>query len=450
MRSDTIAAICTPPGRGGIGIIRISGPKSLDIVNNVISTPYNLSSLNQLNTRKLLHSSIYNEKREKIDEVLLALMPRGKSYTGELTVEIHCHGGRAVIKLIMDMIITNGARIANPGEFTRRAFENGRITLIQAEAIDELIKARTTENILSIWKKYDEGFNGMCIKLKKELEKSVANIYADVEFSIVENGISYIKEILLSSVNTINNIISKCKNKKDGEYISISLIGPANSGKSSLFNKILKIERSIVSEVPGTTRDYISEIVEIDGREVKITDTAGFKDMRDNIDIVSISNTIKQKQKSDIIIFVLDQNKDVTDYMNDINDIISSRGIIVLNKCDLFPDESLSKLSNYKDIVYTSSINNKGIEELLNILAERINSEYRDDCININHRQTMLLNDAVIEIKNALNIINYENSKFDMILFHINVAIIKLSEIIGEVNNDEILNDIFSNFCIGK
>jgi tRNA modification GTPase len=450
-RSDTIAAISTPSGLGGVGIIRISGSKAVNIIEQIASTPFNLSSLISLKTRKLIHGFILDQNREKIDEVLLAFMPTEKSYTGEQTVEIHCHGGRAVLTLILNRTLESGSRLASPGEFTRRAFENGRINLIQAEAINEIIRARTGSAVKAAWRQFDGGLNTLCKKLRSNLEKIIINVQAEIDFELRINEIENINQTVAHAQKIIDDLLLQHGiNKPDNSVIWITLVGPANSGKSSIFNKIVRAERSIVSDLPGTTVDYISEILEIEGKEIRITDTAGFKEPNSQIQTNSIERTIKQQQAADLVLYVVDQSQDISNYISEIYSVLNFGGMVLLNKCDLSSHYTVKKFIEDKNnnCFFTSALYDQGIEEVLNKISEKIVFDHGENNISINIRQKVLLLKAKEELNNCLKLIKHDY--LDMFCFHLKEAAKSLSEIIGEITTEETLELIFSRFCIGK
>jgi tRNA modification GTPase len=450
-RSDTIAAISTPSGIGGVGIIRISGSNAVNILKKIARTPFDLSSLISIKTRKLIHAFILDQKQEKIDEVLLAFMPPEKSYTGEQTVEIHCHGGRAVLTIILHRTLESGSRLANPGEFTRRAFENGRINLIQAEAINEIIRARTGSAVKAAWRQFDGGLNTLCKTLRSSLEKIIINVQAEIDFELNIKEIKNIRQKVSQAQKIIDDLLLQHgKSKLNNSVIWITLVGPANSGKSSIFNKILRAERSIVSDLPGTTVDYISEMLEMEGKEIRITDTAGFKEPKNQIQTKSIERTIKQQQAADLVLYVVDQSQDITKHLSEIYSVLNSEGIIILNKCDLHTHSTVKEFVENKGdrCFFTSVVYDQGIEEVLNRMAEIINVEKGENNISINIRQKCLLVKSKEELNNSLELNIDEN--LDLFYFHLNEAMKALSEIIGDITTEDTLEIIFSRFCIGK
>jgi tRNA modification GTPase len=450
-RSDTIAAISTPSGIGGVGIIRISGSNAVNILKKIARTPFDLSSLISIKTRKLIHAFILDQNQEKIDEVLLAFMPPEKSYTGEQTVEIHCHGGRAVLTIILQRTLESGARLANTGEFTRRAFENGRINLIQAEAINEIIRARTGSAVKAAWRQFDGGLNTLCKKLRSSLEKIIINVQAEIDFELNIKEIKSIRQKVSQAQKIIDDLlVQHGKSKLDNSVIWITLVGPANSGKSSIFNKILRAERSIVSDLPGTTVDYISEMLEMEGKEIRITDTAGFKEPNNQIQTKSIERTVKQQQAADLVLYVVDQSQDITKYLSEIYSVLNSEGIIIFNKCDLHTHSSVKEFVENKSdrCFFTSVVYDQGIEEVLNRMAEIINFEKGENSISINIRQKFLLVKSMEELNSSLEL--NINEHLDLFYFHLNEARKSLSELIGDITTEDTLEIIFSKFCIGK
>lgn len=446
-RSDTIAAISTPSGIGGIGIIRISGSQALNTIQKISRTSFNLLSLTTIKTRKLIHATITSNDQEKLDEVLIAFMPPQKSYTGEETIEIHCHGGRAILSLILERVLDCGCRIAKPGEFTQRAFQHRRINLIQAEAINEVIRARTGNAVKAAWRQFDGGLNDLCTELRKKLENIYIHIQTEIDFQI-DTNIDIFKSIEEIEKSVGDLLKQSMKNILKDDGVWITLIGPANSGKSSLFNKILKSERAIVSNIPGTTTDYISEIFELEGKEIRITDTAGFKDPESEIQRHSIEKTIKQKKAANFILYILDQSADITPFLSDIEDVLNTNGIVIFNKSDLHIHYSAEIYRNKENCLFISTLYDEGIEELLNTIAKRIDDDFQESNISINIRQRQLLIKAKEEIGSIIGL--KTNKNLDIVLYKIKQVIGSLSEIIGDISVEDTLNSVFSKFCIGK
>ncbi len=498
MRSDSIAAISTPQGRSGIGIIRISGANVLDIIGKFVSSQYSLQKLVTAKKRKLIHARVINQDKEIIDEILLAYLPKKKSFTGEITVELNCHGGRAIMAETLKMAIRSGARLAEPGEFTRRAFENGRLDLVQVEAVNELIQARTKNAIKAAWRQMEGGLTRRCTDLREQLVTVLSEIQARTDFDhdhLAETN-QYTKESpdfspelphplsllgrgikgegdpntphfsagmiyswdhpLRNSLDIIKKMLETAEKSK---YLThgcwVVLSGPPNAGKSSIFNSILNIERAIVSETPGTTRDHISEQIDLDGMEVRLTDTAGMRVAQDEIESISIGKSRQQRLSADIVVYIFDQSIEMSDYeQNEAETVLKQEGFVVFNKSDLEMHKTVKKFSQRNKsnkVFYVSALNKTGIEQFLDQMSEEINEKslYSENTITLNMRQTQALEKAKKAITEAREILGTSRN-LDLAMFELQEGIKALQEIIGEVSTDEILNNIFSKFCIGK
>jgi len=260
-RSDTIADISTSLGKSGIGIIRISGIDTLKIVTPIIKSNYDFYNLANLRSRKLIHGYMLDKNGDKIDEVLVSFMPPNKSFTGEFTAEINCHGGIAAVTMTLEIVLNNGARLADPGEFTKRAYKNGRIDLIQAEAINQIIEANSTNSLKIAWRQFEGGLSARCKNLRTEIKDILSKIQYFIDFD--EDNSNEEIFLLWEKIEKIKHsmelmILSSEKNQALNRAIWISIYGPSNVGKSSLFNALLRIPRAIVCDQPGTTRDHIS------------------------------------------------------------------------------------------------------------------------------------------------------------------------------------------------
>jgi len=453
-RSDTIAAIGTPPGRSGIGIIRISGPNTLELIHTFIRSKIDILSLTSSQTRKLIHAYIIDGEN-KIDEILLAYMPSNKSYTGEPTVELNCHGGRAILTYVLELILKNGARLAEPGEFTRRAFVNGRLDLVQAEAVNDLINARTKKAIKAAWRQMEGGLTKRCKDLKNTLLSVLTEIQAEIDFEVECNQKKWVDKISHAETIIHDMLDTAEKNKYLTQGCWVVISGPPNAGKSSLFNDIINIERSIVCDTPGTTRDHISETIDIDGIEVRLTDTAGIRDTNDKIESISIERSKQQISSADVVVYVLDQNKMLGgDEKKQAEKVLKEDGLIVFNKTDLKTHHTVKEFidnKKSKNIICISVLTKYGLDKFLDRLAELIDERTQgsEDPFVANIRQIRLLESARNNLLNVVKVIKQTNN-LDIGMFEIQQAVNKLSEIIGDIANEEILNNIFSKFCVGK
>lgn len=440
---DTISAIATPLGTGGVGIIRISGEKSFDIAKLI-------SDKNEFTPGRISHCWI-KDKTKKIDEVIILPFKSPNSYTGEDVIEIQCHGGLQVVKNILNLVLKSGARMAERGEFTKRAFLNKRIDLSQAEAIDDLIHAKTSDFAIQSTKNLSGVLANKIRELKKELFELTSKIVAAIDFpeDVSEPEYSYISKTITKSLSEINKILSDAKSSDIlRQGIKVSIMGRPNVGKSSLFNALLNLDRAIVTEVAGTTRDIISETIDF-GIPVTLIDTAGIRNDNniDKVEEIGIEYSKQSAQSSDLILFLYDSSVGFTKEDEDIFEIIKNKKhIIIANKIDLRNDQN-EEISG--DIKISAST-----KEGIDILKEHIQNAVLDNSTEeiefvTNQRQQSCL----IKCKEALEHANKasdSNVLQDMIYIDLKSALLSLDEITGEVITDEILNNIFEHFCIGK
>ena len=465
--NDTIAAISTPIGESGIGIVRISGPKALEIAQEVFRD----KKLNKTKIRNFLSHTVHYgfvinpERGEKIDEVILVLMKKPQTYTREDTVEFNCHGGILSLRKVLEAAINCGARMAEPGEFTKRAFLNGRIDLSQAEAVIDLIQAKTERSLSSSLAQLGGNLKRKITDLRSRLIRISAEIEAPMDFpdqdikeispEKVEENISYV----LKEVNSLLKTLDYGKILKEG--INALIVGKANVGKSSLFNTLLRENRAIVTHLPGTTRDTIEELANIKGIAFKIIDTAGLKDPENVIEKMSIKKMMKHLEEARLILVMFDasiplssEDKKVIREINRGKNE-NKKIIVIENKIDLGEKINREKLFSLLDIKDSTKMSLKekiGIEELEEKLARAATEGLvipENGVVINNLRQANQLNRA----KQALEQILLGLKKkitYDFLTVDLKDALDSLGEITGDSINEEIINDIFSRFCIGK
>lgn len=455
---DTIAAIATVLGEGGISIIRISGSKSLDIVDSIFKGK---------NDRGLLDIKPYNmrygfiiekETQDVLDEVLVTYMKGPKSYTAEDTVEINCHGGVTPTKRIFQEVIKAGARVAEPGEFTKRAFLNGRIDLSQAEAVIDIIRAKTDLSMKSAVRQSNGRISKEINSLRNRLLQIIAHIEATVDFpeedleEITSNQVSIQIDSIISEVNEL--LITADEGKILREGLNVVIVGKPNVGKSSLLNALLKEQRAIVTEVPGTTRDVIEEYISLDGVPIKIIDTAGIRETEDVVEKIGVEKSKEKIIEADLIIFMMDLSRELDDEDKEIMDYIRDKKyIVLLNKSDLenkVVKEDLINL-NQKYIIESSAKTGKGLDELKDFIKELFfNGEVKNqDIIITNARHKEALIRAKESLSAALDILN-NTLAIDLSSIDIRNAWSKLGEITGDTLEEDIIDKIFSEFCLGK
>jgi len=465
--NDTIAAISTPIGESGIGIVRISGSKALEIAQKVFRD----KNLNRTKIKSFFSHTVHYgfvidpESGEKIDEVILVLMKKPQTYTREDTVEFNCHGGILSLRKVLETVINYGARMAEPGEFTKRAFLNGRIDLSQAEAVIDLIQAKTESSLSSSLAQLGGSLKKKIADLRNRLIRISAEIEAPIDFpdqdikeinpKKVEEDISYI----LKEVNSLKETLDYGKILKEG--INALIVGKTNVGKSSLFNTLLRENRAIVTHIPGTTRDTIEELINIKGIAFKIIDTAGLKNPENIIEKISIKKMMKHLREAKLILVMFDtsvalssEDKEIIKEINKEKNE-SKKVVVIENKIDLsekIDREKLFDLLDIKDSIKMSLEEKIGIEELEEKLAgvamEGLVIPENGVVIN-NVRQANQLNRAKQALENILVGLK-EKITYDFLTIDLKDVLDSLGEITGDSISDEIVNDIFSRFCIGK
>ncbi len=459
MMEDTICAISTPLGEGGIGIIRISGPDALAIGKRIFKSPK--KNFNGFRPYTLHHGWILSPTGEILDEVLVSYMPGPGSYTGEDVFEINCHGGPVVTQTILQNIMDMGIRLAEPGEFTLRAFLNGRIDLSQAEAVAEIISSPSPLALFSASQKLSGHFRVLIENLKKSLEETMAYLAAEMDFEETEDiplDLSSLKKSLSNLLPPLKSLITNYNRFRIfQEGAKVILCGEVNAGKSSLLNTILGRERAIVTPVPGTTRDYIEESLYLEGIPVKLIDTAGFRETANHIELIGIEKGKQIIQEGDIVCLIYDSSRPFNEhYLNYLLSIKSQTTILlVANKIDLPSYPSNPPIGKrYKGIesIGVSATKYINIDTLLKKLKEKLTGgkgEPRHSEIIPNLRQYKKLRSAYKEIQNALSTLE-KSIGIEIVFSHLEKARDHLREITGEISTEDILERIFSSFCIGK
>ena len=449
--NDTIAAISTALGTGAISIIRVSGDDSINVVNKIFKG----KDLTKVMSHTINYGYIaYNN--EIIDEVLVSIMKSPKTFTKEDIVEINCHGGIATTNKVLELLLTNGARLAEPGEFTKRAFLNGRIDLINAEGVMDLINSKTEKNRQISINKLNGKASNLIKELREKLIKIISNIEVNIDYPEYEDIEVLTNEKILPEVMTFKNDLEKIiKDSEDGkiinEGINVGIIGKPNVGKSSLLNALLEEEKAIVTDIEGTTRDIVEGKINLGGIILNIIDTAGIRETDNLVEKIGVEKSMGIIDKVDLIIFVLNNNEFISEEELKILDKIKDKNsIIVINKIDL---EKRIDLTNYnKKIIEISVKDNIGIEELKNEI-KRIynidNIDTKDMTYLSNARSIALLKQSLLKINNSIKNIE-ENAPIDIVELDLKNAWELLGEIIGETYSDELLDELFSRFCLGK
>lgn len=455
---DTIAAISTSIGESGISIIRVSGSKSLQIVSKIFKGKGD-RALEDIKSYSMRYGNIVENKTgDIIDEVIVTFMKGPRSFTAEDTVEINCHGGSIVTRKALEEVIKAGARMAEPGEFTKRAFLNGRIDLSQAEAVIDIIRAKTDLSAKSAVLQSEGKISREISELRRQLLEIIAHIEATVDFPEED-----LEEVTAEKVSgDLNNIIYKLDvliNTADEgriirEGISTVIVGKPNVGKSSLLNVLLNENRAIVTEVPGTTRDVIEEYMNLDGIPIKIVDTAGIREAHDIVEKIGIQKSREKIDEADLIILMLDLSRDLDyDDMEIIKYIKDKKYIVLLNKSDLDAKMDMSDLNalNSKYIIQTSTLTGSGIARIKECIKElffkgtvKPNDLY---ITNVRHKEAIIR--AKESCEYALKCLK-DTSAIDLASIDIRNSWKYLGEITGDSLDEDIIDKIFSEFCLGK
>ena len=447
--NDTICAISTAVGIGAISIIRVSGDESINIVNKIFD-----KDLNKIDSHTINYGHII-ENNEIIDEVMVTLMKAPKTFTREDTIEINSHGSIATTNKILELLLENGARLAEPGEFTKRAFLNGRIDLTQAESIMDLIEAKTdNQRKLAI-----NGINGKISKLIKDIIQKLVSINANIEVNIDYPEYDDIEVVTKTQIEEISKYISKELSKllsesENGkiikEGINTVILGRPNVGKSSILNKLINEEKAIVTDIAGTTRDIVEGQIRVNGILLNLIDTAGIRDTQDKVERIGVEKSINLIDNSDLVILVFNNNEKIEkDDLELLEKTKDKKRIIVINKIDL--DNKLDlKIFEDENLIKLSAIDN--VEELKNKISDIYNLEElnnKDFTYLSNSREISLVKQA-IDVSSNLNNSLKEDVPIDMLEIDIKEICEILGQIIGESYDDKLVDTIFSNFCLGK
>ena len=458
---NTIAAIATATGNGGIGIIRMSGEKCFEILNKIFIPIDKNLSLDKVKGYRIKYGYIVNsETGEKIDEVLVSFFRAPKSYTTENMCEINSHGGTIVERKILEQCLLNGADLAEPGEFTKRAFLNGRIDLSQAESVIDLINSKTEKEAEA---SFDQ-LQGRLSREIKEMKNSLLDIMSDIEASIdypeydieettnekIRNLLNSVKERLIKLEESFEN----GKILKEG--VKTVIVGKPNAGKSSLLNTMLNEDRAIVSDLAGTTRDTIEEFININGIPLKIIDTAGIRDTNNAIEKIGVEKAINLIEHADLIIAVFDSSQKLDEEDFKVLDLVKNKkSILLLNKCDLSQknDETIKYISNNnKNVLKASMKTKKGVSELYEMITKLFSNnevDISDGIIITNIRHKNLIHKSISSIDKAEVSIE-QNMPIDVIAICIKETLENLGEITGDNVSEDIIDKIFEKFCLGK
>jgi tRNA modification GTPase len=459
MNNDTIAAVSTPFGKAGIGIIRISGSRAEEIAKKFFKPG---KSFQRLESHRLYLGQLIDPSSGKmIDEVLLSFMKAPHSYTREDVVEINSHSGYTLLSKILQIIIDQGARLARPGEFTFRAFANGRIDLTQAEAVMDLINSRSERGLLLASRQIRGELRDRVKELRTGLIEILARIEAAIDFPEDEPGLlsreetgRFIEEDVIEPVKRFIEAYTRRKLWMEG--IDTVIAGRVNAGKSSLLNRLINEERSIVTSVPGTTRDVVESTIHLKGIPFRLMDTAGIREGKGKIERLGIERSEQKLEEADLALILIDQSRPMNkDDYRILSKADREKSLIIINKIDLpsrLDEAELNRVINGMKVTRISTLTGEGIDGLLNTIPDKV-MEKDPDSISLspapNIRHKTALTKALDNFKNALENIRY-GSPMDIIAMDIREGTDILAEITGETTNEEIYDRIFSEFCLGK
>ena len=453
--NDTICAIATSQGVGAISIIRVSGEEAVDIVSKIFKG----NNLKEVSSHTINYGKIVDKSGNIIDEVLVSVMLAPRTFTAEDTVEINTHGGIAPTNKVLELLLTSGCRLAEPGEFTKRAFLNGRIDLLEAEAVMDMINAKTnTQRELAV-NQITGKVSGLINELRDDMVQIISNINVNIDYPEYDDVEIMTDEILIPKITKLKNkivkILAESRNGriiKDG--IKTSIIGKPNVGKSSLLNALLEEDKAIVTDIAGTTRDIVEGQISINGILLNMIDTAGIRETDDKIEAIGVEKSIKMMNDSDLVLFVLNNNEPLTDDIKTLLSQLDGKNyIIIINKNDLERKLDLTGTDvDNSNIINMSILNNEGIDELKAKIIELFNIsqiETTDPTYLSNARSISILEsclESIEEVEKGLG----NNQPIDMIELDIKDIWEKLGTINGTTYEEELLDEMFSRFCLGK
>ena len=457
---DTIAAISTAPGEGAIGIVRISGDLAISIASSIYQC--GTKQLEEQKTHTIHYGHIVDPKSGEVyDEVMVSVLKAPKTFTREDIVEINCHGGIVAINRVLQLVLRMGARLAEPGEFTKRAFLNGRIDLSQAEAVMDLIRAKTDKSMQLAMRQLDGQLSHLIQNLRQEILNTLAQVEVNIDYpeydDVEEMTLQLLREKtqqVLQGIRALLNTASQGKILRDG--LKTAIVGRPNVGKSSLLNVLLREEKAIVTDIAGTTRDTIEEYVNVRGVPLQLIDTAGIRETDDVVEKIGVERSRKALKEADFVLLLLNQSETLQE--EDIRLLETTKGmkrIILFNKTDLpskLSTENIAPYAQEEEIVTTSMLNKEGIDQLEEKIAEYFfqgQMNERDATYLSNTRHIALLEkaeQALVEVQNGIEM----EMPVDLIQIDFTRAWDLLGEITGDSVQDELLTQLFSQFCLGK
>ncbi|MGM0501531.1 MAG: tRNA uridine-5-carboxymethylaminomethyl(34) synthesis GTPase MnmE [Bacillota bacterium] len=456
---DTIAAIATAVGESGIGIIRISGAEAIAIADNIFESIKN-KKLNDVETYTAHYGHILDQESQVIDEVIALVMKEPKTYTTEDVVEINCHGGTVVLRKILDLVLDQGARLAEPGEFTKRAFLNGRIDLAQAEAVADLIQSKTEASMQVALDQLEGGLSEEVNAIKQDVVSLLAHLEATIDFPEDEID-DFDSEELAVRIDAVQQqledlLATSERGKILKEGIEAAIVGRPNVGKSSLLNSLVREKRAIVTDIPGTTRDIIEEVINIDGIPVKIIDTAGIRNAEDQIEKIGVEKSEEYLAKAELILLVVDISAGITAADEQLlKDAQGKEVVVIANKLDLDHQLELKKIKNIlpeAPIVKTAAIANQGINELEDAISElvysgQVNANEETMVSSLRHKKALQRAEQnIADVKEAFE----KGLANDFLTIDLRAALEAINEITGDAIGEDIIDQIFADFCLGK
>lgn len=456
--TDTIAAISTPLGEGAIAIVRLSGEDAIVIANKVFEG----KDLEQVPSHTIHYGKIINpETKEMMEEVMVTVMHAPKTFTTEDVVEINCHGGLASVNRVLELVLSYGARIAEPGEFTKRAFLNGRIDLSQAEAVMDLIRAKTDKAMNVALKQLDGRLSKLVKKLRQELIETVAHVEVNIDYPEYDDVEEMSHQMLLERTQKVYNEVEKLlETAKQGkilrEGIKTAIIGRPNVGKSSLLNAFVQETKAIVTDIPGTTRDIIEEYVNVRGVPLRLIDTAGIRETEDIVERIGVERSRQALQESDLILFVLNYGEELTEEDRKLFEAVEGlEFIVIVNKTDLPQKINLDEvhqLANGKKVITASMKEDRGMDQLEEAIAQTFfdgDIESGDMTYISNVRHIQLLKQTMQALKDAERAMEAQ-MPIDLVQMDVTRAWELLGEIIGDTVQESLIDQLFSQFCLGK
>lgn len=448
---DTIVAIATPPGRGGIGVVRLAGAEALRIASSMLRLKHELAA-----GRAIFGEVVEPTSGERIDEAVVTFFAKPHSYTADDVVEISAHGAPVVLRHIVELATSRGARLAEPGEFTMRAFLNGRIDLTQAEAVRDLIESQTLYQAKVAAQQLEGSLSKRLQPIKKKLVELIAVMEAGIDFA--EDDVSVLpSEEIISRIKEVQAPLEQLRasfayGKIVHEGLTLAIVGRPNVGKSSLFNRLVERERAIVTATPGTTRDLVTETVSLGGIPIKLVDTAGIRHSTDEAESIGIRKSYEALSEADLVLVVLDSTQEISSEDKELLRIcVNGRGLAVANKTDLAPDR-VKILSESPKTFKTSAITGEGIDTLRQAILEEISGRSGGEqetgfLTNVRHQR--LVEESLNGLEAATRAVEHK-IPHEMIMLDLYGALRPLDAVTGETTTDDILNLIFSSFCIGK